>query len=131
LQLLYARISGGRRSRADIGESTISTFLPIKLSVIRLPQSMRAPLMTMRFSILGADDFDAIANAYVSSDVGVWAHLAAVSENCVSNLLREGITGEEVRLVGDTMYESIIRHVKDIEVEKAARGYWLIWVSRA
>jgi len=87
--------------------------------------------MTMRFSILGADDFDAIANAYVSSDVGVWAHLAAVSENCVSNLLREGITGEEVRLVGDTMYESIIRHVKDIEVEKAARGYWLIWVSRA
>jgi len=71
----------------------------------------------------------------VVSDAGVWfyvgvgAYLAAVSENCVSNLLREGITGEEVRLVGDTMYESIIRHVKDVEVEKAARGYWLIWVS--
>jgi len=72
---------------------------------------------------LGVDDFDLIADACVGAYVGVWAHLAAVSENCVSNLLREGITGEEVRLVGDTMYESIIRHVKDIEVEKAARGY--------
>jgi len=52
-----------------------------------------------------------LSYAGVGAYVGVGVYLAAVSENCVSNLLREGITGEEVRLVGDTMYESIARAI--------------------
>ena len=32
-------------------ESTISTFFPMRLSVILFPQSMRAPSMMMLFSI--------------------------------------------------------------------------------
>ena len=41
--------------------------------------------------------------------------LFCVSEWCRDQLLREGIGSERVHLVGDTMYESIQRHMKDIE----------------
>ena len=41
--------------------------------------------------------------------------LFAVSEWCRDRLLAEGISGDDVYLVGDTMYESIQSHVKDIE----------------
>ncbi|MDP2900311.1 MAG: UDP-N-acetylglucosamine 2-epimerase, partial [Candidatus Bathyarchaeota archaeon] len=33
--------------------------------------------------------------------------LFAVSQNCVNNLLKEGIPKDRIRLVGDTMYESV------------------------
>jgi len=51
--------------------------------------------------------------------------LFAVSENCAANLRREGIPDERIRLVGDTMYESIQRHMSDIEREQAAKQYGL------
>ena len=60
---------------------------------------------------LRVSDGGVVSDAGVGAYVGVGVYLAAVSENCVSNLLREGITGEEVRLVGDTMYESIARAI--------------------
>lgn len=41
--------------------------------------------------------------------------LFAVSEWCRNRLLAEGISSDDVYLVGDTMYESIKSHVKDIE----------------
>lgn len=51
--------------------------------------------------------------------------LFAVSENCAANLRREGIPDERIRLVGDTMYESIQRHMSNIEREQAAKQYGL------
>lgn len=41
--------------------------------------------------------------------------LFTVSENCSRNLAAEGIDASKVHLVGDTMYESIQSHMKDIE----------------
>jgi UDP-GlcNAc3NAcA epimerase len=41
--------------------------------------------------------------------------LFAVSRNCVENLRKEGIMGEKVSLVGDTMYESIQDHISEIQ----------------
>jgi UDP-GlcNAc3NAcA epimerase len=51
--------------------------------------------------------------------------LFAVSENCVANLMREGIPSNQIKLVGDTMYESIQNHISDIEKENAAEDYGL------
>jgi hypothetical protein len=48
---LRVNLRGEKITRRYRAESTISTFLPIKLSIIRLPQSMRALCMTMLFSI--------------------------------------------------------------------------------
>lgn len=52
--------------------------------------------------------------------------LFTVSENCSRNLLKEGIPGEAIRLVGDTMYESVVAHMPDIERDGALRDYGLI-----
>jgi UDP-N-acetylglucosamine 2-epimerase (non-hydrolysing) len=41
--------------------------------------------------------------------------LFTVSEKCSRNLAAEGIEGGRVHLVGDTMYESIQSHMRDIE----------------
>jgi len=51
--------------------------------------------------------------------------LFATSRNCVGNLIREGISEDRIRLVGDTMYESIQLHIIDIEVEAAAKCFGL------
>ncbi|MFA5868762.1 MAG: UDP-N-acetylglucosamine 2-epimerase (non-hydrolyzing) [Candidatus Bathyarchaeia archaeon] len=51
--------------------------------------------------------------------------LFVVSQNCVNNLAREGIPSEKIRLLGDTMYESVQNHMKDIEAEKTAESLGL------
>jgi len=43
--------------------------------------------------------------------------LFTVSEWCEEQLIREGISKEDIFLVGDTMYESVINHMKDIEMD--------------
>ena len=45
--------------------------------------------------------------------------LFAVSENCVRNLLSEGIAEERIALTGDTMYESLQRHLTEVLRDKA------------
>lgn len=37
--------------------------------------------------------------------------LFAPTKNCVNNLLREGIDEKKIHLVGDTMYDSLLRHL--------------------
>jgi UDP-N-acetylglucosamine 2-epimerase len=37
--------------------------------------------------------------------------LSAPTENCVENLLKEGIDREQIHLTGDTMYDALLRHV--------------------
>jgi len=51
--------------------------------------------------------------------------LFAVSQNCVDNLVKEGIPEGKIRLVGDTMYESVQLHMKDIEAEETADDFRL------
>jgi len=57
--------------------------------------------------------------------------LFTVSENCSRNLLKEGIPKEAIRLVGDTMYESVVAHMPDIEKDEALRVYGLVPKSYA
>ena len=57
--------------------------------------------------------------------------LFTVSENCSRNLLKEGIPEEAIRLVGDTMYESVVAHMPDIENDGALRDYGLVPKSYA
>lgn len=64
--------------------------------------------------------------------------LFAVSENCVRNLLREGISGGQIALVGDTMYESLLRHLPEVlgddalgELGLVPEGYAVLTVHRA
>jgi UDP-N-acetylglucosamine 2-epimerase len=51
--------------------------------------------------------------------------LFSVSRNCVENLRREGIPGERVSLVGDTMYESILDHINEIRGRDVSRSFGL------
>jgi UDP-N-acetylglucosamine 2-epimerase (non-hydrolysing) len=63
--------------------------------------------------------------------------LFTVSEWCRNQLLKEGIRGEDVFLVGDTMYESIEIHQQDIEgndiLERVGmeEPYYVLTVHRA
>ena len=50
--------------------------------------------------------------------------LYTVSNNGITNLLNEGLIN--IRLVGDTMYESILQHTKDIENAQTYKKYDLI-----
>ena len=52
--------------------------------------------------------------------------LFAVSDNCVANLRREGIPDNQIRLVGDTMYESVVNHSEDIIKDGAVERYGLM-----
>jgi UDP-N-acetylglucosamine 2-epimerase len=47
--------------------------------------------------------------------------LFAVSSNCLNNLVKEGIDRERVYLVGDTMYESLLKHQAEIKNDQALR----------
>ncbi|UCE28899.1 MAG: UDP-N-acetylglucosamine 2-epimerase (non-hydrolyzing) [Candidatus Bathyarchaeota archaeon] len=40
--------------------------------------------------------------------------LFAVSENCVQNLLKEGIPEDQIHLVGDTMYDALLKHTSGV-----------------
>jgi len=44
--------------------------------------------------------------------------LFAPTKNCANNLLREGINQKNVHLVGDTMYDSLLRHLPKAMKEK-------------
>ena len=37
--------------------------------------------------------------------------LFAATENCVKNLLKEGMSKEQIRFTGDTMYDALLRHM--------------------
>ena len=52
--------------------------------------------------------------------------LFTVSENCSRNLLKEGIPVDAIKLVGDTMYESVVAHMTDIENDGALKDYGLV-----
>jgi len=51
--------------------------------------------------------------------------LLAVSDNCVRNLIKEGIGKDSIALVGDTMYESLVNHLQDIDEDDALLEYGL------
>jgi len=64
--------------------------------------------------------------------------LFAVSQSCVDNLRKEGISEDKIRLVGDTMYESIQIHRGDIASKKTAeslgfkaQGFGVLTLHRA
>jgi UDP-N-acetylglucosamine 2-epimerase len=50
--------------------------------------------------------------------------LCAVSTDCITNLLNEGISSDKIELAGDTMYESIIQHKLDIDQARTARMFF-------
>lgn len=63
--------------------------------------------------------------------------LFTVSKNCSENLVKEGISKDKILLVGDTMYESIKFHLKDIErdnvlddLELRAKEYSVLTMHR-
>ena len=66
------------------------------------------------------------------------ARLFAVTEGCAANLRREGIREDRIVLSGDTMYESVQRHRRDIDKEDvvgefglAAKNYGVLTLHRA
>ena len=65
------------------------------------------------------------------------ALLFAPTENCLNNLLQEGIREEQIRLTGDTMYDALLRHLpkalkSDIlgKLGLTAVGYAVLTVHR-
>ncbi|MDH5462146.1 MAG: UDP-N-acetylglucosamine 2-epimerase (non-hydrolyzing) [Candidatus Bathyarchaeota archaeon] len=63
--------------------------------------------------------------------------LFAATENCVKNLLKEGMIEDQIRLTGDTMYDSLLRHKAGAlrsrildELGLAVGGYAVLTVHR-
>jgi len=63
--------------------------------------------------------------------------LFAATENCVKNLLKEGVPKEQIRFTGDTMYDALLRHMdkssKSLVLERLslkANGYAVLTVHR-
>ena len=52
--------------------------------------------------------------------------LFAVSESCAKNLSMEGISKEQITITGDTMYESILKHLPGVLKDNVLKEYCLI-----
>jgi len=63
--------------------------------------------------------------------------LFTVSENCKQQLIKENIPDSNIALVGDTMYESIVNHMDDIDSDKIhtekkiGQDYFVLTAHRA
>ena len=62
------------------------------------------------------------------------SRLYCVTNNCVNNLLKEGINKDKISLVGDSMYESILQHSEDIKkaknIEQISKTYGVLTLHR-
>jgi UDP-GlcNAc3NAcA epimerase len=52
--------------------------------------------------------------------------LFAVTQRCSDNLRREGISGEKIFVVGDTMYESVCLHMEDLDRATTSKNLGLV-----
>lgn len=114
------------------------TFLELKPDVVLVPgdtnSTLAAALASVKLHIpvahveAGARSFDMRMPEEINRRLTDHCSrlLFAVSENCVRNLLREGIAEDRITLTGDTMYESLLRHLPEVLKDDALEEFGLI-----